>query len=164
MALEHLERVQFEHRAQCRAWLERHHATSPGVWVVTFKKAARKPSPSYDEIVLEALCFGWIDSKPGKVDDERSKLYVCPRKRGSVRAATNKARVEVLLVAGLMTPAGRAQTAHLLGREREDRGHPRASRGRDRPPRAAERARQPVAPEDLTPTVGARPAEPQWTS
>ena len=116
MALERLEHVPLESRAQWRAWLERHHATSPGVWVVTYKKAARRPSPSYDEIVLEALCFGWIDSKPGKVDDERTKLYVCPRSRGSVWSAANKARVEPLLAAGLMTPAGQA----LIDRARAD--------------------------------------------
>ncbi|MEI6361159.1 MAG: YdeI/OmpD-associated family protein [Actinomycetes bacterium] len=102
------EHVQFEKRSQWRAWLKRHHASSPGAWVVTFKKAANKPSPSYEELVLEALCFGWIDSKPGKVDDERTKLYFCPRKKGSGWAATNKARIEALEAEGLMTPAGRA--------------------------------------------------------
>ena len=102
------EHVQFEKRSQWRTWLKRHHATSSGVWVITYKKAANKPSPTYEELVLEALCFGWIDSKPGKVDDERTKLYFCPRKKGSGWAATNKARIEILEAEGLMTPAGRA--------------------------------------------------------
>ena len=102
------EHVQFENRGQWRAWLSRHHATATGVWVVWFKKSAGKPSPTYVDLVLEALCFGWIDSRPGKVDDERTKLYFCPRKKGSVWAATNKARVEQLAAEGLMTPAGQA--------------------------------------------------------
>jgi uncharacterized protein YdeI (YjbR/CyaY-like superfamily) len=102
------EHVQFERRSQWRAWLRTNHARAPGVWVITYKKAAKKPSPSYEELVLEALCFGWIDSTTRRVDDERSKLYFCPRKKGSVWAATNKARVKQLTAEGLMTTSGQA--------------------------------------------------------
>jgi uncharacterized protein YdeI (YjbR/CyaY-like superfamily) len=102
------ERVQFETRDQWRTWLQRHHATTSGVWVITFKKAARKPTPSYEELVLEALCFGWIDGVAAKVDDERTSLYFCPRKKGSGWAATNKARIDRLTAEGLMTTAGQA--------------------------------------------------------
>ena len=106
MAHADAEHVQVEDRAQWRAWLAAHHASSPGVWLVTFKKGTGHPAPSYDEIVEEALCFGWVDSRPGRVDDERTRLYVSPRKKGSGWAATNKARVERLVSAGLMTEAG----------------------------------------------------------
>lgn len=102
------EHLQPRNRAAWRRWLMTHHDSSTGVWVVTYKKSAGKPSPSYEELVLEALCFGWIDSRPGKVDDERTKLYFCPRKKGSGWAATNKARIIELDEQGLMTPAGRA--------------------------------------------------------
>lgn len=98
--------VQPRDRAAWRRWLQRHHESSTGVWVVTYKKSAGKPSPTYDEIVREALCFGWVDSRPGTVDDERTRLYVCPRKPGSPWAATNKARVAELVADGSMTPAG----------------------------------------------------------
>jgi uncharacterized protein YdeI (YjbR/CyaY-like superfamily) len=57
-------------------------------------------------MIEEALCFGWVDGQGGHVDEERSKLYFAPRRRGSVWAATNKARVERLAAAGLMTAAG----------------------------------------------------------
>ena len=62
----------------------------------------------YEAAVQEALCFGWIDSTAGRVDARRSKLYFAPRKPGSGWAATNKARVERLLAAGQMAPAGLA--------------------------------------------------------
>lgn len=100
--------VQPVDRAEWRRWLQDHHVSAEGVWVVTFKKSVGKPSPTYDEIVREALCFGWVDSRPGTVDDERTRLYVCPRKPGSPWAATNKARVGELIASGLMTPAGQA--------------------------------------------------------
>jgi uncharacterized protein YdeI (YjbR/CyaY-like superfamily) len=96
-------------RAEWRAWLSEHHATERGAWVVYAKRRHAAPGAlDYEAIVLEALCFGWIDSTAGRVDEERTRLYVAPRKRGSIWAATNKARLELLEAAGLMAAAGRA--------------------------------------------------------
>lgn len=95
-------------RAAWRAWLAERHATSTGVWVITYKKTSGRPTLTYDELVEEALCFGWVDSRPGTVDALRTKLYVAPRKRGSGWAATNKARIARLLAEGRMAPAGMA--------------------------------------------------------
>ena len=61
---------------------------------------------AYADTVEEALCFGWVDSKPGKVDAQRSKLYFTPRKPKSAWAKPNKIRIEKLTKAGLMYPAG----------------------------------------------------------
>ena len=88
------------------AWLEKNHSSSPGLWVVTHKKASGKPAPTYDEIVRAVLCFGWIDSIPGKVDDVRSKLYISPRKPKSAWSQANKQRIEELMASGLIQPAG----------------------------------------------------------
>ncbi|HEY5628032.1 MAG TPA: hypothetical protein VIR16_00845, partial [Candidatus Limnocylindrales bacterium] len=96
-------------RAEWRAWLEANHATAQGVSVVYAKRRHAGPEDlDYEAIVLEALCFGWIDSTAGVVDERRVSLYVARRKRGSGWAATNKARVERLLAEGLMAPAGLA--------------------------------------------------------
>lgn len=93
-------------REQWRAWLAEHHANAPRVWVVTWKRATGRPAPSYDDLVEEALCFGWVDSTAGTLDDERSMLRFTPRKPGSGWARTNKARVERLSAAGLMAAPG----------------------------------------------------------
>lgn len=98
-----------ESRAGWRAWLEAHHAASRGVWLVLRKKAAPVPNLSLDAAVEEALCFGWIDSKPRKLDDTRSMLYFAPRKPGSGWSAVNKARIARMQAAGRMTPAGQAK-------------------------------------------------------
>ena len=50
------------------------------MWVVYYKQAAGQPSVRYGEAVEEALCFGWIDSLPRKLDDERTQLLFTPRK------------------------------------------------------------------------------------
>lgn len=104
-----LDTVQIESRAELRAWLTAHHATSPGVWLVTFKKAAGERHVGWDAIVEEALCVGWIDSKGLKVDAERTKLLLTPRNPRSPWSALNKRRVEKLIADGLMTPAGLAR-------------------------------------------------------
>lgn len=93
-------------RAAWRAWLEENHARREGVWFVYFKKTSGKPRVAYDEAVEEALCFGWIDSLPRKLDDERSKLLFTPRKKKSVWSRPNKERVARLIESGLMTDAG----------------------------------------------------------
>ena len=100
-----------ETRAQWRDWLARHHATSPGVWLVTWKKASGRPYLAYDDIVEEALAFGWVDSQPRTVDDLRSARLLTPRKPGSNWSRLNKQRVERLTAAGRMQPAGLAAVA-----------------------------------------------------
>jgi uncharacterized protein YdeI (YjbR/CyaY-like superfamily) len=62
----------------------------------------------YADTVEEALCFGWIDSRPSKLDDARTMLLFTPRKPGSVWARTNKIRIADLTASGRMTPAGLA--------------------------------------------------------
>jgi uncharacterized protein YdeI (YjbR/CyaY-like superfamily) len=102
------ERVTVETRAEWRRWLAAHHASSPGVWVVTYKKDAAGPSVPYEALVEEALCFGWIDSVRKTVDGDRSRLLVTPRKPKSRWSKINKQRVERLIADGTMQPAGLA--------------------------------------------------------
>jgi uncharacterized protein YdeI (YjbR/CyaY-like superfamily) len=96
-------------RAEWRAWLEHNHGRGEGVWLITYKQATGKPRIEYDAAVEEALCYGWIDSKPNKLDAERSLLWFAPRKAGTGWSKPNKERVAKLLAAGLMAPAGLAK-------------------------------------------------------
>jgi uncharacterized protein YdeI (YjbR/CyaY-like superfamily) len=99
--------VHADDRATWRAWLEANHASVPGAWLVTWRKG-HGPVLDYGEAVEEALCFGWVDSTGGSVDATRTKLYFAPRRERSEWSASNKARVERLIAAGLMRPAGLA--------------------------------------------------------
>ncbi|MEM8536120.1 MAG: YdeI/OmpD-associated family protein, partial [Chloroflexota bacterium] len=96
-------------RQEWRAWLAEHHASAPGVWLIYYKKASGKPSISYDEIVEEALCFGWVDSRPNALDDERAMFLISPRNPQSPWSRLNKQRVERLIEQDLMTEAGLAK-------------------------------------------------------
>jgi uncharacterized protein YdeI (YjbR/CyaY-like superfamily) len=101
-----LRRVQPRSRRAWRAWLRKNHASSSGVWLVYAKKHSGIPSLSYNDAVEEALCFGWIDSKVNPIDDALYMQVFTPRKPKSGWSALNRARVERLLAAGLMTAAG----------------------------------------------------------
>ena len=104
--LEDLALVEPGSRAEWRQWLAENHTSSPGVWLAIGKKGNSVTTLTYDEVVEEALCFGWIDSTVRKLDADRFKQLLTPRKPGSVWAKTNKARVEQLTREGLMQPAG----------------------------------------------------------
>jgi uncharacterized protein YdeI (YjbR/CyaY-like superfamily) len=98
-------------RAEWRQWLAEHHASLPGVWLVYCKKASGLPSVSYAEAVEEALCFGWIDSHPRKLDAERSQQLYTPRRPRSGWSKVNKERLARLEAAGQLMPAGLAAIA-----------------------------------------------------
>jgi uncharacterized protein YdeI (YjbR/CyaY-like superfamily) len=96
-------------RAEWRAWLLEHHVQKTGVNLVFNKKSSGSRRLSYNDQVEEALCFGWVDSKPGKIDEHHSMLYFSPRKAKSGWSKPNKERIERLLEQGLMMPAGLAK-------------------------------------------------------
>lgn len=108
-SLDSYERITVSSRAEWRAWLAAHHGRPEGIWLVTWRKGEGRPHLPWGEIVDEALCFGWIDSLPRKLDAERTMLLVSPRRPGSRWSAVNKIKVERLIEGGLMTPAGLAK-------------------------------------------------------
>lgn len=93
-------------RRQWRKWLEKHHASSPGIWLVFYKEHTGKPSIPYDDTVREALCFGWIDSLIKRLDDDRYVRKFTPRKPASKWSDINRTRWAELKAAGLLMPAG----------------------------------------------------------
>ena len=93
-------------RQAWRNWLQKNHATKQSVWLIMYKKSSGKPTIRYNEVVEEALCFGWIDSVPRKRDAESSFLYISIRKAKSGWSALNKKRIEKLIQENRMTTAG----------------------------------------------------------
>lgn len=106
--MDEAEEVAFTTAAEWRAWLEVNHGRTQGVWLVSYKPRTGQPAIDYEDAICEALCYGWIDATYRRIDDERGALWWSPRRKGSVWARTNKARVERLEAEGMMTDAGRA--------------------------------------------------------
>jgi uncharacterized protein YdeI (YjbR/CyaY-like superfamily) len=102
-----LQTLDVRSRRQWRAWLEKHHASSAGIWFVFYKKHAAKTSIPYEDAVREALCFGWIDSLVKRLDADRFVLKFTPRKPASKWSDSNRHRWAELEAAGALAPAGR---------------------------------------------------------
>jgi uncharacterized protein YdeI (YjbR/CyaY-like superfamily) len=101
----------FSTPTELRAWLEEHHATASELWVGYYKKATKRPTITWAEAVEEALCFGWIDGKLQRIDDQRHRQRFTPRRKGSNWSAVNIAKVAELRAQGRMTPSGEAAFA-----------------------------------------------------
>lgn len=89
-----------------RAWLEKNHAKSIGLWLRFFKKNSKKKSVTYDEALDIALCFGWIDSQMNKYDDISYIQKFTPRRARSMWSKRNREKCERLTRENLMTQAG----------------------------------------------------------
>ena len=102
------EQVEVTSVAELRQWLEVEHDRRDGAWLVTWKKNTPDKYVSYEALVRELLCVGWIDSLARRLDENRSQLMITPRRPGSAWSRPNKIRVAELEAAGRMRPAGRA--------------------------------------------------------
>lgn len=93
-------------KQEWRAWLAKNHASCRGIWLVRYKPHSGVESMSYEDVVREALCFGWIDSLIKRLDDDRYVIKVTPRKPESKWSAINRRRWRELEAAGLLAAPG----------------------------------------------------------
>ena len=105
-ALDDGEKVVARDAGAWRAWLEANHATSKGAWLVRPRPGSGLDLIEYEDAILQALCFGWIDGPVRSFDEQTGGLWFAPRRPSSGWAATNKARLEILERDGLMAEAG----------------------------------------------------------
>jgi uncharacterized protein YdeI (YjbR/CyaY-like superfamily) len=105
-ALDDGERVVAPDAATWRAWLEENHATSKGAWLVRPRPGSGLELIEYEDAIMQALCFGWIDGPVRSFDGQTGGLWFAPRRPSSGWAATNKARLQILERDGLMADAG----------------------------------------------------------
>ena len=98
--------VYVKSREEWRKWLEENHSIEQGIWLIYYKKISGKPRVSYNDAVEEALCFGWIDGKIKRVNDDYYMQWFTPRRKGSRWSRLNISRVQRLVSDGLMKPEG----------------------------------------------------------
>ena len=98
--------LSFASSAAWEAWLKKHHADAPGVWLCIGKKGAGKRSVTYAEALDAALCYGWIDGQKQKGDDASWLQKFTPRRAKSGWSKVNTLHAERLIAAGRMQPAG----------------------------------------------------------
>jgi uncharacterized protein YdeI (YjbR/CyaY-like superfamily) len=99
--------VIFATRRDLRAWLERHHISSPGVWVQLAKAKVPARTVTFMDLLEEGLCFGWSESKRRKGDSNFFLQRFTPRRTPGTASARNKRLAKRLITEGQMTPGGR---------------------------------------------------------
>lgn len=104
-----------QERQEWRQWLQEHHRSKSEIWLRRFRKASGKPSLTYDDMVEECLCFGWIDGVVKKFCEESSVQRITPRRKKTFLSELNRQRVWKLQKLGLMTPAGLEPIADQVG-------------------------------------------------
>jgi uncharacterized protein YdeI (YjbR/CyaY-like superfamily) len=93
-------------REEWRKWLEENHTTVHGIWLIYYKKPSGKPRIPYDEALEEALCFGWIDGKIKRVNEDYYIQWFSSRRPVSRWSELNMSKVRNLIKEGRMKPAG----------------------------------------------------------
>jgi uncharacterized protein YdeI (YjbR/CyaY-like superfamily) len=93
-------------RKEWRNWLEKNHQSEKSIWLIIYKKESETPSIYYPEAVDEALCFGWIDSKPNKRDENSYYQFFSKRNPKSNWSKVNKEKVSILMEQGLIHSSG----------------------------------------------------------
>ena len=88
------------------AWLEQNHAAEPELWLKIYKKSSGQKTISWDEAVVEALCWGWIDGIKKSFDNQAYLQRFTPRQKGSNWSKRNREHVERLIAAGRMQEPG----------------------------------------------------------
>lgn len=91
-----------------RAWLAEHGKTKDAVFLIIYHKDSPTPSIGYKESIEHALCYGWIDSKAIKRDEESFYLTFTKRNPKSKWSTVNKERAARMIAAGLMRAEGQA--------------------------------------------------------
>jgi uncharacterized protein YdeI (YjbR/CyaY-like superfamily) len=118
-----LETRAFPSAAELEAWLDTEHERSPGLYVQIAKKSAGVPSVTAAEAVEVALCFGWIDGRANRVDDDWYTIRFTPRRARSVWSQKNVETVGRLVAEGRMRPAGLAAVQAAQDDGRWDRAY-----------------------------------------
>lgn len=96
----------FAHAAAWRDWLAENHLREREILVGFHKTSSGKPSMTWSESVDEALCHGWIDGVRRSIDAGSYSIRFTPRKPGSIWSKVNMTKMDTLIAAGRMQPAG----------------------------------------------------------
>ena len=99
----------FETAEQLHAWLRANHASESELWVRIFKKATGQPSVTWDDCVVAAIAWGWIDGLRNALDDSSFLQRLTPRRARSNWSQKNVQHAERLIAQGHMQAAGLAQ-------------------------------------------------------
>lgn len=98
----------FESPEQLHAWLQANHASETELWVRIFKKGTGLPSVTWEDCVVAAIAWGWIDGVRNALDDTSFLQRLTPRRARSNWSQKNVQHAERLIALGHMQAPGLA--------------------------------------------------------
>jgi uncharacterized protein YdeI (YjbR/CyaY-like superfamily) len=98
----------FETAAQLEQWLKSNHATKRELWVRIFKKESGTPTVTWNDCVVAAIAWGWIDGQRKALDEVSFLQRLTPRRAKSNWSKRNCEHAERLIAEGRMQPSGLA--------------------------------------------------------
>ena len=105
-----IETLDFVSREAWRRWLTKNHRLKEEIWLIYDKRVFPKQSFSYrdflNDVVEEAICFGWIDSRVKKIGESKLAIRLTPRRSIENWSRYNKARALKMIRENRMTREG----------------------------------------------------------
>ena len=101
-----LQIIPFLSPSEFESWLELNNDNTKGIWVRFYKKDSGMPTIIYQEALVVALCYGWIDGQVKKHDENSYIQKFTPRRSKSMWSKRNINLVERLEKEGRMKPSG----------------------------------------------------------
>lgn len=98
----------FETADQLHEWLSSNHETKRELWVRIFKKQSGTPTVTWDDCVVVAIAWGWIDGQRKSLDEVSFLQRLTPRRSKSSWSKRNCEHAERLIAEGRMQPSGLA--------------------------------------------------------
>ncbi|MBK1789978.1 YdeI/OmpD-associated family protein [Persicirhabdus sediminis] len=98
--------ISFKSSADLSLWLEQNHESENELWIKVFKVKTGIASVTWSDIVVEALCWGWIDGIKKSIDEQAYLQRITPRKAKSSWSKRNRSHVERLINEGKMHEPG----------------------------------------------------------
>ena len=96
----------FKSPKELSEWLQANHATESELLIMMFKKGSGIPSVNWNEVVIESLCWGWIDGVKKSLDDQAYLQRITARKARSNWSKRNTEHVDRLIIEGRMKESG----------------------------------------------------------
>ena len=99
----------FETPEAFSGWLATHHDSEPELWLKIYKKKSGHPTINWQQAVIEALRWGWIDGIKKSLNDEAYLQRFTPRRKNSTWSKRNREHVEQLIKENKMQEPGMKQ-------------------------------------------------------
>lgn len=116
--LDPMKAITFANSRDLSEWLENNHSIESELWIKIFKKNTGVPSVTWNDVVIEALCWGWIDGVKKSLDDQAYYQRITPRTKRSNWSKRNTEHVERLISAKRMKEPG---LVHVLAAKNDGR-------------------------------------------